>query len=81
MLGQRWAGVCRWVEDRWALLQEVLKRWGHFRDEQLQFSDWLTEKEDVLAKMRLVDMTDPKLVIEQVRKLKVMTPVWLYLAC
>ncbi len=70
-LGTRWASVCRWVEEQWTLLQEVLTRWQHFTEEDKSFSGWLAEKEELLARMRLVDLSDSKLVIEQVRNLKV----------
>ena len=73
MLGQRWANICKWVEDQWLHLQQMLTRWQHFNDEQKQFSEWLSEKEEVLARMRLVDLSDISEVIEQVQQLKVRT--------
>ena len=51
--------------------QEVLSKWKHFNDEQRQFDQWLNEKEQVLARMRSVDMKEVNEVIEQVRQLKV----------
>ena len=70
-LGARWAAVCRWTEDQWVLLQEVLLRWQQFADEQTKFSVWLAEKEGVLAHMGQADLTDPDQVIVQVKHLKV----------
>lgn len=70
-LGQRWANVCKWVEEQWQILQEVLSKWKHFSGEQRQFNQWLEEKEHVLAQMCSVDMRDVNEVIEQVRQLKV----------
>lgn len=70
-LGQRWASVCKWTEEHWLLLQEMLTRWQHYNDECRLFSDWLMEKESVLAAMRLVDISELKEVVDQVRQLKV----------
>ena len=70
-LGLRWAGVCRWVEEHWLQLQQVLTKWTHLNEENRLFSEWLAEKEEMLARMRLVDISDPNEVIDQVRKLKV----------
>ena len=70
-LGQRWATVCKWVEDQWLLLQEMQAKWQHYEEEQAVFSAWLAEKEKVLASMRLVDISDLKEVVDQVRQLKV----------
>ena len=73
-LGSRWAAVCRWVEDQWQVLQEVLTKWRHFLAEQKQFDSWLKEKESVLCRMRKDNMSDVNEVIEQVRQLKVSFP-------
>ncbi len=70
-LGQRWATVCKWVEEHSALLQEVQNKWQHFQEEMSQFSDWLAQKEEVLARMRLADLSEMSEIIEQVRNLKV----------
>jgi len=69
-LGQRWAGVCKWVEEQWILLQEVFAKWQYFTEEQKLFNEWLKSREKVLDEMAQVDMSEPKNVIEQVRKLK-----------
>ena len=70
-LGERWARVCQWTEQRWAVLQEVSSHWQRFVEEQRQFSDWLSDKESTLAHMRLADVHDAKGAIERVKILKV----------
>ncbi|XP_070191463.1 dystrophin-like isoform X2 [Littorina saxatilis] len=69
-LGARWAAVCRWTEEQWVVLQEVLLRWQQFADEQTKFSSWLAEKESVLSNMSHADLSDPDQVIVQVKQLK-----------
>lgn len=34
-LGERWAAICKWTEDRWILLQKFLQSWQHFTEEQV----------------------------------------------
>ena len=70
-LGKRWATICHWTEQQWLLLQEVLLKWQHFAEDEIKFSDWLTEKEAVLAKMKMSDLSDSNVAVEQVRELKV----------
>lgn len=35
VLGDRWAAICRWTEERWIVLQETLLKWQHFTNEQV----------------------------------------------
>ncbi|XP_004086056.1 dystrophin isoform X2 [Oryzias latipes] len=52
VLGDRWASICRWTEERWILLQDILLKWQHFTNEQSLFDSWLTQKEELLASIR-----------------------------
>lgn len=71
VLGKRWGEICRWMEEQWLVLQELLLKWQHFTDEQFKFFDWLAQKEAILGKMRLADLSDTEQVIGQVKELKV----------
>uniref|UniRef100_A0AAY4E7K9 Dystrophin n=1 Tax=Denticeps clupeoides TaxID=299321 RepID=A0AAY4E7K9_9TELE len=51
VLGDRWAAICKWTEDRWLLLQEILLKWQHFTQEQCEFDGWLTQKEQLVDSM------------------------------
>lgn len=35
-LGERWAAVCRWTEERWHKLQEVLLVWQQLQSDQVR---------------------------------------------
>ncbi|XP_033125074.1 dystrophin-like isoform X4 [Anneissia japonica] len=71
-LGERWAKVCQWTEQRWAVLQEVLLNWQKLEDEEKRFEDWLSSKEALLAEMQHVDFNDSNATMQQVNKLKVL---------
>ncbi|ESO83438.1 hypothetical protein LOTGIDRAFT_169302 [Lottia gigantea] len=70
LLGKRWSNICHWTEEQWILLQDVLLKWQHFNSEQLQFSNWLASKEQVLKAMSKADLSKPEQVEHQVRELK-----------
>ncbi|KAK6187729.1 hypothetical protein SNE40_005688 [Patella caerulea] len=69
-LGKRWSNICRWAEEQWVLLKDILLKWQHFHDEQASFSDWLASKEAVLKGMKSADLSNSNQVVQQVRHLK-----------
>uniref|UniRef100_A0A4W3HNV5 Utrophin n=1 Tax=Callorhinchus milii TaxID=7868 RepID=A0A4W3HNV5_CALMI len=68
-LGERWAAVCRWTEERWRLLQDILTRWQDLSEDQLLFEAWLTEKEDALTKVQTSNFKDPNEIRGSIRSL------------
>ncbi|XP_076128623.1 utrophin isoform X2 [Alosa pseudoharengus] len=58
-LGERWAGVCRWCEDRWQQLQDILQMWQQLLNDQSAFSSWLSERELALEDVQTSDFKDP----------------------
>ncbi|XP_053242945.1 dystrophin isoform X8 [Podarcis raffonei] len=71
-LGDRWATICRWTEDRWFLLQDVLRKWLQFTEEQGLFDAWLSEKEDALNNIHTTDFKDQKEMLENLQKLAIL---------
>ncbi|KAG2468093.1 UTRO protein, partial [Polypterus senegalus] len=47
-LGERWAAVCRWTEERWRKLQDILLVWQQFIEDQ-------NLKEDMEMKRKTLD--------------------------
>ncbi|KAG8444197.1 hypothetical protein GDO86_009399 [Hymenochirus boettgeri] len=68
-LGERWAAVCRWTEERWSKLQEILLRWQKLLEEQCLFKEWLTEKESSLHKVQKSHFKDQTELSVNVRRL------------
>nr|XP_005995015.2 PREDICTED: dystrophin isoform X4 [Latimeria chalumnae] len=71
-LGDRWAAICRWTEDRWVLLQEILLKWQHFTEEQCLFDSWLTEKEDAVSQIHTSGFKDQNEMLSNLRKLAIL---------
>ncbi|XP_075056397.1 dystrophin isoform X4 [Mixophyes fleayi] len=71
-LGDRWAAICRWTEDRWILLQEILLKWQQFAEEQCLFDAWLTEKEETVNIIHNTDFKDQNEMISNLRKLAIL---------
>ncbi|MCJ8747777.1 hypothetical protein PDJAM_G00157360 [Pangasius djambal] len=71
-LGERWAAICKWTEDRWILLQKILRSWQHFTEEQHMFESWLTQKEQLFLSIQSCGTTDHNEVAANLRKLAIL---------
>ncbi|CAG04995.1 unnamed protein product, partial [Tetraodon nigroviridis] len=69
VLGDRWAAICRWTEERWLLLQEILLKWQHFTNEQSLFDSWLTQKEELVRSIKTSDLKDQSEMVACLRRL------------
>ncbi|XP_045154596.1 dystrophin isoform X2 [Echinops telfairi] len=72
VLGDRWANICRWTEDRWVLLQDILLKWQRFTEEQCLFGAWLSEKEDAMKKIPTTGFKDQNEKLSSLQKLTVL---------
>ncbi|KAM9020790.1 dystrophin isoform 10-T10 [Ara ararauna] len=70
--GNRWAAICRWTEERWVLLQDILRKWQHFAEEQCLFDAWLTEKEDAVREIHTTGFKDQNEMLTSLRKLAIL---------
>ncbi|XP_058469744.1 utrophin isoform X4 [Solea solea] len=68
-LGERWAAVCRWTEERWHKLQEVFLVWQQLQSDQSLFRAWLAEKEEALSEVQTSNFKDPSEMNTNVRLL------------
>ncbi|XP_075059751.1 utrophin isoform X2 [Mixophyes fleayi] len=68
-LGERWAAVCRWTEDHWSKLQEIIIPWQKLLEEQCLFKIWLSEKEESLSKVQRSNFKDQAELSVNVRRL------------
>ncbi|XP_076838749.1 dystrophin isoform X3 [Brachyhypopomus gauderio] len=71
-LGERWAAICKWTEERWLLLQQILMTWQHFTEEQHLFDSWLTQKEQLVLSIQSSGTTDHSEVAANLRKLAIL---------
>ncbi|KAI4901901.1 hypothetical protein NFI96_022255 [Prochilodus magdalenae] len=69
-LGERWAAICKWTEERWILLQKILMSWQNFTEEQYLFDSWLTQKEQLVLSIQ--STTDPNEMPANLRKLTIL---------
>ncbi|XP_056882091.1 dystrophin isoform X5 [Takifugu flavidus] len=69
VLGDRWAAICRWTEERWILLQEILLKWQHFTNEQCLFDSWLTQKEELVRSIKTSNLKDHAEMVACLRRL------------
>ncbi|XP_075446382.1 dystrophin isoform X4 [Ascaphus truei] len=71
-LGDRWAAICRWTEDRWVLLQDILLKWQHFAEEQCLFDSWLMEKEAAVNNIHTTGFKDENEMLSSLRMLAIL---------
>ncbi|KAM6945421.1 LOW QUALITY PROTEIN: dystrophin-like [Aplochiton taeniatus] len=69
VLGDRWAAICKWTEERWLLLQEILLKWQHFTQEQCLFDSWLTQKEALVRSIKTSGLGDQADTVACLRRL------------
>ncbi|XP_032398145.1 dystrophin isoform X3 [Etheostoma spectabile] len=71
-LGERWAAVCRWTEERWHKLQDIFMVWQQLLSDQSLFRAWLAEKEEALSKVQTGNFKDPSEMNTNVRQLAIL---------
>uniref|UniRef100_A0A3Q3XEN2 Calponin-homology (CH) domain-containing protein n=1 Tax=Mola mola TaxID=94237 RepID=A0A3Q3XEN2_MOLML len=71
-LGERWAAVCRWTEERWHKLQDVFVVWQQLLSDQRLFRAWLAEKEEALNEVQTSNFKDPSEMNTNVRRLAIL---------
>uniref|UniRef100_A0A3B3VHB4 Calponin-homology (CH) domain-containing protein n=1 Tax=Poecilia latipinna TaxID=48699 RepID=A0A3B3VHB4_9TELE len=75
-LGERWAAVCRWTEERWHKLQEVFLVWQQLLSDQVcnifASYQWLAEKEEALSHVQTSNFRDPSEMNANVRQLTIL---------
>ncbi|XP_068433715.1 utrophin isoform X3 [Clinocottus analis] len=71
-LGERWAAVCRWTEERWHKLQEVFLVWQQLLSDQSLFLAWLSEKEEALSEVQTSNFKEPSEMNTNVRRLAIL---------
>lgn len=69
VLGDRWAAICRWTEERWILLQEILLKWQHFTNEQCLFDSWLMQKEELVRSIKTSNLKEQPEMVACLRRL------------
>lgn len=71
-LGERWAAVCRWTEERWNKLQDVFMVWQQLLSDQSLFRAWLAEKEEALSEVQTSNFKDQSEMNTNMRRLAIL---------
>ncbi|XP_067142933.1 dystrophin isoform X3 [Centruroides vittatus] len=69
-LGERWAHVCRWVEERSNKLQSITPAWQQLEEEESCFVQWLQCKEQQLCDMEHSNSSDSSVILDHVKQLQ-----------
>ncbi|KAI5699289.1 hypothetical protein M8J75_000566 [Diaphorina citri] len=71
-LGERWAHICQWGEERWNKLQRLCKNMSNVYEDSNRIQVWLNDKESVLKCMESDHVVDMSNVPEKVTQLKLL---------
>nr|CAD7404046.1 unnamed protein product [Timema cristinae] len=71
-LGERWAHICQWTEERHNKLRELNARWTEVRDECQRQGAWLDSREAQLKQWEVNPALEMGEVLNRIRKLQVL---------
>ncbi|XP_014615296.1 PREDICTED: dystrophin-like [Polistes canadensis] len=71
-LGERWAHICQWKEERRQRLQTISFLWQNIIDDHKKLVAWLNETEITLKQMEANPASEIGEVLERIRKLQIL---------
>ncbi|XP_069695333.1 dystrophin, isoforms A/C/F/G/H isoform X7 [Periplaneta americana] len=71
-LGERWAHICQWTEERCAKLQNLAMKWSQLTDEYQRIQHWLDNKETQLKQMEAHPLQEIGEVLDRIKKLQIL---------
>jgi dystrophin len=70
-LGERWAHICHWTEERCSRLKNLAVKWSQVTDEFQVIQQWLNNKETQLKQMEANPLLEIGEVLDRIKKLQV----------
>jgi AAA+ ATPase superfamily predicted ATPase len=70
-LGERWAHICQWTEERYNKLQNLAVKWDQAMDEFQAIQQWLNNKETQLKQMEANPLLEIGEVLQRIKQLQV----------
>ncbi|XP_021932648.1 dystrophin-like [Zootermopsis nevadensis] len=71
-LGERWAHICHWTEERYNRLQNLAVKWNQVTDEFQAIQQWLNNKETQLKQLEANPLLEIGEVLDRIKKLQVL---------
>ncbi|PSN39418.1 hypothetical protein C0J52_22771 [Blattella germanica] len=71
-LGERWAHICQWTEERCTKLQNLAAKWSQLIEEIQRIQLWLDNKETQLKQMEANPLVEIGEVLDRIKKLQVL---------
>ncbi|XP_075226861.1 dystrophin isoform X2 [Lycorma delicatula] len=70
-LGERWAHICQWTEERWNQLKGLITSASSISDQILWLQSWLDSKETILKTMEAEPATEMGAILERIKQLQI----------
>jgi dystrophin len=77
-LGERWAHICQWTEERCKKLQNLAVKWNQVMDEFQAIQQWLNNKETQIKQMEANPLLEIGEVFQRIKKLQVSARQYIY---
>lgn len=71
-LGERWAHICQWAEERWSKLHMLLNHCNHIPDEMQKIQSWIETNETALKQLEAEPVSEIGKVLERIKLLQVL---------
>lgn len=70
-LGERWAHICQWAEERWSKLHLLLNHCNRIPDEMQKIQSWIETNETSLKQLEAEPVSEVGKVFERIKLLQV----------
>lgn len=71
-LGERWAHICQWAEERWSKLHLLLNHCNRIPDEMQKIQSWIETNETSLKQLEAEPVSEVGKVFERIKLLQVL---------
>lgn len=70
-LGERWAHICQWAEERWTKLQLLVTHHNRIKEHMHKIHSWIETNETLIKQMESEPVSEFATVFERMKQLKV----------
>lgn len=71
-LGERWAHICQWAEQRWSKLHLLSNRCTRIADDMRNIRKWLDKNETLIKQLECEPVSEVGKVFERIKLLQVL---------
>lgn len=70
-LGERWAHICQWAEERWSKLHSLITHCTRIKEDTQKIESWLEANETLIKQMESEPVSELRKVLDRMKHLQV----------